>query len=124
MKKKIYNHSSHFEWLEFEATSKEAMEKIKDLKATGLVIDSYSSEPIIYKYRVKYIAPTLTQEQKEKEEWRDIPGKFFGMYQVSSFKRLRRLRILADYGTIVLHDNENNRLSVKVDRLYKLAFKK
>lgn len=121
--RKKYDNVSRFEWMEFDDTASGAKDRINELKASGIVIESYAIEPVIYRYKVKYVPPSITKDQIKNEEWRDIPGRFFGRYQVSNFKRLRAVRMLADYGTAVLVDNENKRCSIKVDSLHKLAFK-
>lgn len=105
-----------------ECTPKEFKVKLENLLADGIVIRNIETEPILYQYKINYYEERKLDTNLNDEEWRDIPGKFFGQYQVSSLGRLRSIRILKEYERSVLTDGDKNRETVNVKKLFKQVF--
>jgi hypothetical protein len=62
----------------------------------------------------------LDEYQKNKEEWKDIPG--YPPYQISNKKRVRIIKILKPQNRQIVVVKDGQRQNILVDFLYKLAF--
>jgi len=92
-----------------------------EIKAEGIVVSSIETEPIRYRYKIHYNEVRSERVLKD-EEWRDIPGEFFGFYQISSYGRMRSIRILGEYQATVLTVANKKRITVSTKRLFNEVF--
>lgn len=104
-----------------ECTPEEFKEKYKEFEAQGLIISSIEAQPSQYKYKVHFYEHRSPYSLKD-EEWRDIPGEFYGFYQLSSLGRFRSMRILRDYDRMVLTIANGKRVTVNARKLFKKIF--
>lgn len=102
-----------------ECDPKDFKNKIKEIEKSGIVIKSIKSEPIRYRYSVNYYEERL---ELSEESWKDAPGSFYGLYQISSLGRIRSVRVLKEYERYILTDGEGKRHNVKVETLMKQVF--
>lgn len=103
-----------------ECSPREFKDRLAKLKAKGK-IRSIATEPSAYRY-------TITTDEKEpvktkKEVWADIPGHFFGAYQVSNRGRLRSVKIIreSDGEPHCLLSYKGKRKTTSIRSLMKLA---
>lgn len=108
---------------EIECSQKEFKAELAKLEAKGISVKSIEPEPIRYKYKIDYYAPR-PKEDVASEQWRDIPGRFYGLYQISSLGRIRsiRVKILGSYDNFVLTDGNNKRHRVPIKKMVKEIF--
>lgn len=108
--------------IDIECGSEEFKEKLKTIRSEGIVIQSIATQPVRYKYKISYYDEKRVDADLSKEEWRDIPGKYYANYQISSLGRIRAIRVLKEYEFVTLTDGGKNRTTVNVKKLYKEIF--
>ena len=102
-----------------ECAPNEFIEKIKNLEKRGLVVADIKAEATRYLYTISHY-----EERKDvaDEQWRDIPGVFYGHYQLSSLGRVRSVRILKEYAWMILTDGRKRRYNINVKKLVQTIF--